>query len=167
MRSIGRFEMVELLIPVSTANRFNFADIPQLRSDVTKDIVVRAIEAFTADDIPTSFNGNPLVTLANFKLSSLTLYVDGEESTFRLPLVKLHNIFNAAAQEPAQFEINQFDNLQVDWTKSYISTPTAYGNVSPFSIMLGVTYQRLKPGTMARLKAAAGQNSCLPSGVNM
>jgi hypothetical protein len=160
MRSIRRFEMVELVIPAaSTATRFNFPDIPQLRSDVTKDICIRAIEAYSADSIPTDFNGNPVATLAQVQLASLTLYVEGEESLFRIPLVKLLNVYGLTVA-PLLWtdEINQFDNIMVDWTKSYISTPTAFGNAAQFAFVLGTTYKRYDPGTMKKYKDSLGLN---------
>jgi hypothetical protein len=161
MRSIRRFEMVEMIIPaLSTATRFNFPDIPQLRSDVTKDIVVRAIEVYSVEAVPLSFNNNAVTTLANLLKSSLTLYIEGEESVFRIPMVKLLNINSNNAAAPVLWldEINQFDNLQIDWTKSYITTPTTYGNAAVFAFVLGVTYKRYAPGTMKRLKDDMGLN---------
>jgi len=153
--------MVELIIPaLATATRFNFPDIPQLRSDVTKDIVVRAIEVYSIEAVPLSFNNNAVTTLANLLKSSLTLYIEGEESIFRIPMVKLLNINSNNAAAPVLWldEINQFDNLQIDWTKSYITTPTAYGNAAVFSFVLGISYKRYAPGTMKKLKDDLGLN---------
>jgi hypothetical protein len=161
MRSIRRFEMVELIIPaLATATRFNFPDIPQLRSDVTKDIVVRGIELYSVESIPLSFNNNAVSLLLNIQRSSLTLYIEGEESVFRIPLIKMMNINSNNAAAPVLWfdEINQFDNLQVDWTKSYISTPVAYGNAALFAFVLGITYKRYAPGTMKRIKDEMGLN---------
>lgn len=168
MRPIKRFEMVELVIQAnSTATKFNFPDIPQLRSDVTKDIVIRAIETYSVDSVTNDFNGNPPTTMANLLKSSLTLFVGGEESIFRIPLVKLLNVFNSGATIFYTQELNQFENLQVDWTKSYVSTPTGYANGAAFSFVFGIAYQRLKPGTMLALNQARGNFDCLPGSVNM
>lgn len=161
MRPQKRYELIELVVPAgATQNRFNFPDIPQLRSDSTKDIIVRAIEAYTADDIPTDFNNNPVVTAANLKLSSLTLYVGQEESIFRLPLVKLHNVQNSANTQFGTWELNQFEDLSIDWTKSYISTPTAIVPVAQFAYILGIVYQRLKPGTIKKILERRGSFDC-------
>jgi hypothetical protein len=168
MRPQKRFEMIELVIVANaTGTRFNFPDLPQLRSDVTKDIVVRAIETYTVDDLTTDFNGNPPCTAAVMKLASLTLYIEGEESMFRLPLVKLHNVYAAAATQFYTQDQNQFDNLMIDWTKSYISTPTPFGIGTQFSFVFGIVYQRLAPGTMKALQAARGGYDCKSDYVGM
>jgi hypothetical protein len=171
MRPSKRYELVELVITVAQLGqtKFPFQDIPQLRSDVTKDIIVRALETYTVDSITTDFNGVIPITAVDLEKAFLTLYVEGEESTFRLPLVKLHNVWtNAVPQPPATWELNQFENLQIDWTKSYISTGVPFASVTQFSILLGVTYQRLKPGTMNKLRQAAGQSSCaVPGDISM
>jgi hypothetical protein len=168
MRPQKRFEMIELVIPAAaTGTRFNFPDLPQLRSDVTKDIVVRGIETYTEPDITTDFNGNTPASDAQLAIASLTLYIEGEESIFRIPLVKLHNVFNSANTQFYTFDQNQFDNLMIDWTKSYISTPTAFGSETAFAFVFGIIYQRLAPGTMKRLQAERGNYDCKSDYVGM
>jgi hypothetical protein len=169
MRPQKRIETIELVIPAgSTATKFNFGDIPQLRSDVTKDIIVRSIESYDVVSMPIDFNGNPVITEANLLNCFLTLYVEGEESIFRVPLVKLFNIFSNTATAQFTEEQNQFENLQVDWTKSYISLAVPFAALPQFAIILSVSYQRLKPGTMNQLRIAAGQSSCaVPGNISM
>jgi len=168
MRPQKRYEMIELVIPAaSTASRFNFPDIPQLRSDVTKDIVVRAIETYDVAAIPVDFNTNPVATAAVCAKAALTLYVEGEESIFRIPLIKLKNVYNSVATNFFTSELNQFENLQVDWTKSYISTPTPFAIDTQFAFIFGIVYQRLKPGTMQKLREARDNFDCLPGGLQM
>lgn len=146
--------MVETPIPVSSATRFNFFDQPQLRTDQTMDIIIQGIESWDITDIPLSPNNNPVITKVNLQNSYLVLYIDGEESVLRLPLIALHRVNNFA--DPfTQTDNNpfNFDNIMVDWTKSYIFTPTAYVGGILFSILLGVHYKKLPPGTMAKIKA--------------
>jgi hypothetical protein len=168
MRPQKRYEMIELVIPAgSTASRFNFQDLPQLRSDVTKDIVVRAIETYDTPAIPTDFNVNPVATAAQVAIAALTLYIEGEESIFRMPLLKLKNVYNSVATNFFTSELNQFENLQIDWTKSYISTPTPFNPEVQFAFIFGIVYQRLKAGTMQKLREARGNFDCLPGGIQM
>ena len=171
MRPAKRFEMIELVIPAaSAATRFNFPDIPQLRSDVTKDIWVRAIDTYSNDSVTFDFNGNPVAPFASIQLASLTLYVQGSESIFRIPLVKLMNTFLISANPVAwTAELNQFDNLEIDWTKSYISTPVAFGNAAQMAFVFGVEYYQLKPGTMNSIKGSLGipQSLDIPPGTPM
>lgn len=160
MRPITRYEQIELLIPTgSTATKFNFPDMPQLRSDVTKDVIIRGIEAFTIEAMPLDFNNNALPPLAELKKASLTLYINGEESIFRLPVIKLVNTYSDNSAAPANWyaEINQFSNIQVDWTKSYISTPVAFAS-TPWAFCFGITYMRLAPGTMQQIYNSSGRN---------
>ena len=147
MRPVRRSEAVELVIPAgATQTRFNFPDIPQLRADVSKDILVRAIETFCAEDMPVDFNGVPLLTFAQLQQGTLTLYVEGEESIFRMPLIKLHNV--TGSTNGSTWEVRQFQNLMVDWTKSYLYFPVALGNVIQQAFIMDVSYLRLAPGTM-------------------
>jgi hypothetical protein len=168
MRPQKRYEMIELVIPAgSTASRFNFPDIPQLRSDKTKDIVVRAIESFSVLAIPVNYNGNPVASAAQLQESALTLYVEGEESIFRMPLVKLVNVYNSGATNFFTSEQNQYENLMVDWTKSYVTTPTPYNNEAQFAFIFGIVYQRLLPGTMNALYKARNGSDCAGPGTMM
>ena len=157
MRAIKRYENVSLIIPANnTALRLPFPDIPQLRSDVTQDVIIRALETYTGDSVPNDYNNNPIATFAQLQKMFLTLYVQQEESTFRVPMVKLLNV--AAPAQAAYFytnELNQFENLMIDWTKSYITLASSLANVAIVVVSLGVMYQRLPGGTMAALQARA------------
>jgi hypothetical protein len=45
----------------------------------------------------------------------------------------------------------ELGNVKIDWNKSYIWTPVAYGVDTAFSVVLGVTYKRLPPGAWDQL----------------
>jgi hypothetical protein len=163
MKAITRYEAIELIIVAnSTGSRFNFLDKPQLRSDVTKDIIVQGIKVFSAPEKPIDFNGNPVATLAQISNAELTLYVDGEESIFRVPLTELMNSQNFGATFYSQEFPNEYDNLMIDWTKSYITADVPFANGTQFAFLFGISYKRLAPGTMAKIKAARGDTSNLP-----
>jgi hypothetical protein len=154
MRPIKRFEQVELVIPAgNTALRIPFPDIPQLRSDVTQDVIIRQLETYTAESMPNDYNNNPLVTLAQLQKCFITFYIQQEESIFRMPMIKLLNVFNSGAAYFYTEEINQFENLMVDWTKTYITLASSLANGAIVVINLGVGYQRLPGGTIAALQA--------------
>jgi hypothetical protein len=163
MKAITRYEAIELIIPIlAPGTRFNFLDKPQLRSDVTKDIIVQGIKAFSVVEKPLTFNGNPTASVAQMQASELTLYVDGEESIFRIPLTELMNSQNFAATFFSQQFPDEFDNLMIDWTKSYITTPAPYANAAAFAFLFGISYKRYAPGAMAKIKAAKGDSSNQP-----
>jgi hypothetical protein len=162
MRPIKRYELVSLVIPANnTALRIPFPDIPQLRSDTTQDVIVRALETFSVESMPNDYNGNPVVSNANLLKIFLTLYVQQEESTFRLPTIKILNIYNAASAAAYFYtdELTQFENLMVDWTKSYITLASSLANAAQVQFILGVMYQRLPAGTIADLQAAANKSN--------
>jgi hypothetical protein len=166
MKAITRYEAVELIIPANAgATRFNFLDIPQLRSDVTKDIIVVGIKTFSAAEKTTDFNGNAVATMAQIQNAELTLYVDGEESIFRIPLTELMNGQNFTNTFFSQIIPDEFDNLMIDWTKSYITADVPFnmgGANTLFAFLFGINYKRYAPGTMARIKAAKNDSSNLP-----
>lgn len=155
-----RYELLEIQIPANvTQTKFLIPDQPQLRSDQDADIIIQGLEAFDIDAVPLSPANVPLVTTANMKNTYLTLYVEGEESLYRIPMIRLNPVFNAAATSPSVYEILKIRNKQVDWTKSYFTTPTAYGAGAgaTFSFLLGVHYVKLPAGTMAKIMARQQQ----------
>lgn len=155
MRPVRRSETIALNIPItSTAVKFNFPDIPQLRSDNTKEVVIRCLEAYHIGIMPLDFNAIPTPTIAQLKAAFLTLYVSGEESIFRFPLVSLVAVNETVAGEPSSFELDEFEDLQIDWTKSYISVPVALANVAAFEYVIRVSYERLAPGTVLQRRNA-------------
>lgn len=156
MVKIRRFEDVEFIIPANnTALKINFPDIPQLRSDVDKDVVVKAIRIYPADALPESFNGNTNLTREQLGTSFLTLYVNGEESSFRMPSPDFVVAYSSDADTPLTWvnEEKEFDNIQVDWTKSYFTFTSALGNSTILAISLGVNYDYLPAGTMNAIRA--------------
>lgn len=150
MRAIKRFELIELIIPAgSTAIKFQYPDIPQLRDDTTQDILVRGLRGYSIETMPLSPTGNPVATTAQLQNSFLILYIEQEESIYQLPMIELNTIFQALATGTSQqvFEPTELQDLKIDWNKSYIQTAAPYNNEADFSIMLGVTYKKLPPGT--------------------
>jgi len=159
---------VEFIIPANnTSFKIQFPDIPQLRSDTTKEILVLSIQIYAAGECPLSFNQNPLLTEDDLAKCFLTLYVDGEESIFRMPLLKLRNTYVGKGTGDATNsfwtdDLNNFDFLSVDWTKSYITLSEALTTEALSAILFGVGYIRCAPGTIAQIQqqranaAAAG-----------
>jgi hypothetical protein len=158
MRPIKRYELVSLIIPANNAAlRIPFPDIPQLRSDVTEDVIVRGLEVYSAESMPNDVNNNPVVTNAQLLKCFLTLYIQQEESVKSMPAVKLLNIYNAASAAAYFYtdELVQTENLMVDWTKSYVNLASSLANGAIVVFVLGVMYQRLPGGTMANLQKKA------------
>lgn len=145
--------MIETQIPAnSTATRFQFNDQPQLRTDQTQDVVIQSMQIYDITDVPLSPNNVAVSTAAFMRQTYLVMYIDGEESIYRIPLVDMHITSNGT--DPFQYEMDLFDNLLIDWTKSYFFTPAPYaaGVFATFSFLLGVRYRKLPPGTAGKLK---------------
>lgn len=154
-----RFELIEVQIPaLSTQTKFNIPDQPQLRTDQDADIIIQAIETYDVNEVPLSPNNVAVIAVADLLKTYMTLYIDGEESIYRVPLITMKRVLNAVAagaNTPSVFELFKLRNLKVDWTKSYFFVPAAYsaGANETFSILLGVHYYKLPPGTMAKIDA--------------
>lgn len=149
-----RYELIEIQIPAnSTATRFNVPDQPQLRTDQDADIIIQGIETFDINGVPLSPNNIALPTLAQLQQTYITLYVEGEESIYRIPLISMKRIANETATSPYQWLLFKFKNIMVDWTKSYLFTPVSYGAVPTFSFILGIHYVKLPPGSFAKIAA--------------
>jgi hypothetical protein len=156
-RPLKRYELIELIITANFgATRQNFPDIPQLRDDTTQDIIVRAMESFSVDVMPNSPQGNAVATMAQLQNAFLTLYIEGEESVRQIFLPRLCNTAQALSTGLMKWQNYPTDteDLKVDWNKSYIQfaqPPNTGGANAQFSIMLGVEYKKLPPGTYAAM----------------
>jgi hypothetical protein len=156
-RPIKRFDQISTQVPAgSTATKINIGDIPELRSDITKDIVIRELQVYTAASMPNDYNGNPLPTLAQLLNISITLYVEGEESLFRIPLIKLLATRDNIANDLYADSVVEFQDLMVDWTKSYYSFAVPPVPGTAFWISTSVAYKRYDPGTVAAWQKKAG-----------
>lgn len=150
-----RYELLEIQVPANTSQtRFNVPDQPQLRTDQDADIIIQALEIFDVVDVALSPNNVAVLPTAFLLQTYLTLYIDGEESIYRVPLVQLRRVGVDGSVVPSVFELQRVRNIQVDWTKSYFFTPSPYaaGVFATFSFLLGVHYDKLPPGTMAKIK---------------
>lgn len=157
MDPIWRYENVTFVIPqVFTGVQIKFPDIPLLRSDVEKDVIIRSIEVFPAEVAPISYEQVPVITTAQCQSLYLNLYVSGENSINQIPLLKLMNQYHSAATTtPTAWtpEINTFNDLQVDWVKSFIQFAAPLTLSSDSVIQLGISYRYLKAGTMMAKRA--------------
>jgi len=158
MNPIKRWEFIELPIPASsTATKFVFGDQPQLRDDTTQDIIIQGLETFPVEVMPLTPLGNPVATTAALQNAFLVLYINtpnsADEAIHWLPMIKLNAMFQSLATGTMQqqFHPSEFANIKIDWNKSYIWLPVAFGIDTNFSIVLGVSYKRLPPGSWDKL----------------
>lgn len=153
------YEGVELIVPVlSTANQINFPDIPELRSDSEKDIIITSIRVHNSDSVPFSFANNPVASATQIGQAFLTLYILGSERFFRVPLIEFMSTYSTTASRQWSDRIFETENLRVDWTKSYLTFPVALANPAQLCYLFSFGYQKLPPGTYAKWLNVRVQN---------
>jgi hypothetical protein len=117
---VKRFQSVEINVPNgSTLTKFFFPDQPQLRGAKIQGIQVYTPTALTK----TPLTGSTPVTLADLKQSSLTLYQGDLQIVLNLPVLNFNGIHDFTS--PSVFELPEMNDIDISWTKSYISTATA------------------------------------------
>ena len=139
------FSLVELRVPGVAVSgqsgvQFNFLDQPYLRPDVAS---IRAITLYTFNSITGSpVSTGTLASVAITKTASLTLVSDGFNIVQKLPVVAL-NVIQNASTDPFVREYTMFNNLRVDWTKSFVSMTAAPANTTDIYFVFGVYYDRV------------------------
>jgi hypothetical protein len=131
---IKRFEAVEIPVPNgSTLTRFYFPDLPQLRNAKIEAVQVYIAGAISA----TPLTGSTPVTVADAKKSFLTLYQGDLQLIYNIPLVGLNNIQEGST--PFIFELPSMNDIDISWTKSFVSLPTALATTN-VAYSFGVYY---------------------------
>ena len=132
---IKRFESVEINVPNgSTLTRFFFPDLPQLRMAKIEAIQVYVAGAISA----TPLTGSTPVTVADAKKSFLTLYQGDLQLIYNIPLLGLNNI-QEGTTTPFVFELPSMNDIDISWTKSFVSLPTALATTN-VAYSFGVYY---------------------------
>jgi hypothetical protein len=139
MTKVQNFELIEIVVPQSsTGTKFFSGDQPQLRFVSLLNLV-----CYTTDTCTNSIlSGNPLLSTANLKNTYLVLYYNDRESVNRIPVLSLNPQGTTTASSSWVYNITPFAGQQIQWSKSYIQTPTAYSSISgsSFSVCFGVYY---------------------------
>jgi hypothetical protein len=131
---IKRFEAVEISVPSgSTLTRFYFPDLPQLRNAKIEAVQVYVAGAISA----TPLTGSTPVTLADAKKSFLTLYQGDLQLIYNIPLVGLIDINDGTS--PFVFQLPSMNDIDISWTKSFVSLPTALATTN-VAYSFGVYY---------------------------
>jgi hypothetical protein len=131
---IKRYEAVEISVPSgSTLTRFYFPDLPQLRNAKIEAVQVYVAGAISA----TPLTGSTPVTLADAKKSFLTLYQGDLQLIYNIPLVGLIDINDGTS--PFVFQLPSMNDIDISWTKSFVSLPTALATTN-VAYSFGVYY---------------------------
>lgn len=136
----NKSQLIEVIVPASTtATRFNIPDQPQLRYKKTK-----SIEMYCADDVTVSPSSNAVMPIGNCERTFLTLYINepngiSGEYVQNIPFVSLHRVAGATTANGFVYDIAEFADKLIDWSKSYF---TCQGGTfsSQYSYLLNVNY---------------------------
>lgn len=149
--NVKRYDLIEVAVAANAgAITIPILDQPDLRDDTTQDIIITGLETFPSEVLPATADANAVATLAQLKNSFLVLYIDGEESVYRVPMIRLLPVFANTLAAPgtlANFDGFVLENVRIVWNKSYIQLATPFGNNAAFSFLIGVRYKKLDPGT--------------------
>ena len=124
------------LVANSQQSKWYFPDLPQLRT-----AKIQAISFYQANSGMTKdINNVNLLNLTDLTAAYITLYSGNKEAIQNLPLYKLINI--TTNQQGNNDGLFQFDNLIVDFSKSYVSFANGYTPTTtlPYSFEFGVYY---------------------------
>lgn len=143
-KPIKRFELVEMQV-TAAVGKINFLDNPNLRNQIDQNIVIRNITVYLPSVMANSPTGSGLATspVSELQKAVLTLFVKGEQSIYRIPLLQFNRM---AGGDAYNIEPQPFDDLQnVDWSKSYVEFATLPTIAPAYSILLGVEYLKITP----------------------
>ena len=138
-----RFQIVEIPVPSgSTSTKFNFPDLPQLTGRNGYPVKIQSLVFYNSDVMPISpLSGSNVVDSADVVKSFLTLYQGDLQTIYNLPCVQMQMLQQTGATGLVfQFQQNLFgDLINISWTKSYISLPTALATTN-VNYVIGVHY---------------------------
>lgn len=146
LSAITRYEVVEIIVPAGTTGFIPFPDAPNLRNQNDQRIILTDLEYFPVYAYGASQKNNGVVgaPIAEIPKMAVVLYVNGEESIFRIPVSKLNysqNIGLGATFTQERVPFNRLERL--DWPKSYVQYNAAPAGV-PYVLPFGVTYLKFK-----------------------
>lgn len=126
------------LTVTSNTGKFYFPDYPQLRDAKIQAISYYAIVSGMTKDI----NNVNLLNTNDLTRAYITLYSGNKEAVQNLPLYKLINV--TTSQAGNNDGLFQFDNLVVDFSKSFVSFGSGYTPTTtlPYSFEFGVYYTK-------------------------
>ena len=150
---ITKSELVTINVPNgTTALKFYFPDNSVLRTSANQLVKTKGLEFYPAESVAYGPDGTTAMTSTDIAQGYLVLYIDNDGGEYiKIPLNKLVSTFNNTSQGwpgdtnnyPHVFEVPEFDDLMVNWPKSYVFFPTAL-QATGVSINCTVYYQMYK-----------------------
>lgn len=136
-------QLIEVVIPASfSAGQQAIGQQNQLTN--TK---IQAIEVYCDADMTKSPSGNAIIPAASLKLLYLTLYCKGtsggdKEGTnvAQIPFASLHRL-NVSSGASHIYDLQEFDDLDIDWQKSYVTIASGTTWSVLYSVIINVFYR--------------------------
>lgn len=141
MKKIIKHELCEVVIPANTtATKFNFPDLPNL-----KDTFTWGIQVYTITELPLSIlSGNALPTVVQVLNNSFITLVDysGFEFLKNAPALLFNTVAFDVSTSTNIRENNAklFNGQKVNWNKSYISFTTSPGGGATLGYLVSINY---------------------------
>lgn len=144
-KPFDNYEFVSLIPNTATPGRLYFPDLPNLR-----DVETVSIVHYPPNAIPSDSNG-VVTTGTPSQLLFLTLVVGNEEVIRQLELTKLSPFVTNNRVNP--FGYFGLDNLNIDFSKSYVELAFGTSFSLPTSVCFGVYYRKKNAGVFKPKKS--------------
>lgn len=142
----GPSQLVEIQVTQNGLSRVPFPDVPNLRSQIGQNIIIKGIRLIT-DSVLT--NG-PISGLTNAPLTelvkaSLVIYSEGWEKGQMIPLLTLNDMFAEGTGIPYRRTATKFNDWKnFDWSKTFVQYSNGLVTAgASYVICLDVEYQKL------------------------
>ncbi len=126
---ISNTEPCSVKVTSTSQTKFNLPDLPNLRGKK-----VYGIEAFKVANVSKDSSGNALCNSTAQAYAFLILHVNGKEKIKEMPIDSLVASSNNGL-------IKNFDNLEIDYQKSYIQFAITTGLVANEVVLLNFYYK--------------------------
>lgn len=138
--------LVEVLVEANGQQRVKFPTVEQLQSDPTQIIIIKAVRLITVNVLTRGMlNDAPTAPNTELQKMAVTIYCDGWEKGFQIPVLTLNDMHLQAGTAPHRFSQTNFDNWKgVAWEKTRLEF--AAGTVSagaPYVVLFDVQYVKL------------------------
>lgn len=138
--------LVEILVEEDGVQRVKIEPQDQLKSDPDQKVIIKAVRLITVDVLVAGMlNQAPTAPNTELQKMTLTLYCDGWEKGFQIPILTLNDMTLQGGTAPNRYQQTNFDNWKgISWEKSHLDF--AAGTVSagsPYVVLLDVQYVKL------------------------
>lgn len=144
MLRIHKSELISLPIAAgSTASRFYFPDNSVIRTTDLQTVNTMGLEFFPFEAVPAAPDQAVVLPIATLQQGFCVLYInDGEY--YQIPLVRMVTVSDGSY--PFIFDLAALNNLDVNWSKSYVFFPTAPAPENNSCLLCCVYYDYVTPG---------------------